>query len=105
LHQLRRHIALVGEIDTRLDQRTSLDNLCAPGLRAFAQKSLELPQRLTALHLGLGIDQVGEAFDLGEIKLTVLKTAPGVFARLRWTQPFDPLEFATELFGESLGPG
>ncbi len=48
----------------------------------LAQKALELPQRLAPLHLGLGINEICETFDLGEIELAVLKTAPREFAGL-----------------------
>ena len=58
----------------------------------FAEKPFELPQRLAPLHLGLGVDQVGKTFDLGEIELAVFKAAPRELARLGWAQTIDARE-------------
>ena len=81
-HQILRHIGLVGKIDPRLDQRQRLDQPLAPGLGAIAEQALELAKRLAALRLGLGADQVGEAFDRGEVELAVLERAAGELAGL-----------------------
>ena len=73
-----------GEQRERFDQRQRLDQLGAPLVGARAQRAAQLPQRLAALALRLGHDQVGEALDRGEIELAVLKGAPRELARLRW---------------------
>src|SRR4029077_16499804 len=49
--------------------------LRAPGLGAIAEQSLELPERLPALRLGVGADEIRQAFDPGEIELAVLESA------------------------------
>ena len=41
-----------------------------------------LRQRLAALRLGLGLHEIGQTFDLGEIELAVLERAAGELARL-----------------------
>ena len=80
--QFRRHIALVGKIDAGLDQRRSLDDLRAPVARAVAEQALQLAQRLAALPVGVGMDQIVETFGLGEVELAVLERAAGKFAGL-----------------------
>ena len=39
-------------------------------------------QRLAALRLGLGVDEIGETFDLGQVELAVLEGAPRELAGL-----------------------
>ena len=57
-----------------------------PGLGAIAEQAAHLLERLPALRLGLGADQVGQRLDLGEIELAVLEGAAGELARLRQPQ-------------------
>ena len=58
--------------------------ICARQSRALvAEQALQLAQRLAALPLGVGVDQIVETFDLGEIELAVLERAAGEFAGLR----------------------
>ncbi len=87
-----RHVALVGEVDGGLDLRQRFDGLGPPGLGAVAEQAAHLLERLPALRLGLGADQVGERLDLGEVELAVLEGAAGELARLRQPQPLDPAE-------------
>ena len=66
----------------RLDQRQRLDQPLAPGSRRdrrAAPDSCRIAWR--ALRLGLGINQIGEAFDRGEVELAVLERAAGELAR------------------------
>ena len=50
---------------------------CAPGLGAVAEQALELAEGLAALAFGFGADQIGQAFDGGEIELAVLEARAG----------------------------
>ena len=63
-----------------------------PVLRALTEQSLELPQRLSPLRLGVGMDQIIETLGLGQIELAVLECAPRKLARLRRPQAVDPAE-------------
>ncbi len=76
------YIALVGEIDPRLDQRRRLDDPLPPTLSPGAERAFQLPQRLAPLPVGVGVDQVVEALGFCEIQLAVLKGAAGEFAGL-----------------------
>ena len=53
-------------------------------------RPLSCAERLPALRLGLGADQVGQALDRGQIELAVLERAAGELARLRRPQALDP---------------
>src|SRR3569623_1241372 len=88
-HQLRRNIALGGEVDARFNQRHRLEDLLAPVLRAMAEQSLQLMQRLPPLPVGVGMNEIIETFGLGQIKLAVLERAARELAGLGWTQAFD----------------
>ena len=77
-----RDVLLVGKIQLRLDQRTGADQPVAPRLIEIAQRPAGLPHRLTALHLGLGGDQIGETLDLGQIEAPVEEGPAREFARL-----------------------
>ena len=48
---------------------------------------MRLSERLARLRLCLGVDQIGEAFDLGQIELAVLEGAPGELAGLGEARP------------------
>ena len=60
----------------------------------IAEQALQLAQRLTALRVGLGIDQIGETFRLREVELAVLESAAREFAGFRRRGTFDPAERA-----------
>ena len=45
-------------------------------------RPLQLPERLAALRLGVGADQIGETLDRGQIELAVLEGAARELARL-----------------------
>ena len=55
----------------------------APVARAIAEQAFQLTQRLAALPVGVGVDEIVETFGLGEIELAVLERAAGEFAGLR----------------------
>ena len=76
----------------RFDQRERLDEPRAPGFRALAQKPLEVPERLPPLRLGLGIDEVREPLDRGQVEPSVLERAAGELAGFRRPQTFDAAE-------------
>ena len=73
---------VLSEIDGRLAFGGRGDQGCAPGRRRVAHDTRKLTLRLAALQVGLGVDQVGEAFDLREVELAVQEGAAGEFARL-----------------------
>ena len=76
----------VGKVDLRLDIAIASSERGADRLGVAAQRAAGDAQRLAPLRLGLGVDEVGEALDLGQIELAVLERAPGEFARLGRTQ-------------------
>jgi hypothetical protein len=80
--QLRWHIPFVGEIDSCFDQRAGLDDLRPPVARAVAEQAPQLAQRLLALPIGVGMDQVVETLGLGEIEFSIFERAAGELARL-----------------------
>ena len=55
---------------------------CAPVARLVAEQTLQLTQRLAALPVGVGVNQIVETFGLGQIELAVLERAAGELARL-----------------------
>ncbi len=57
--------------------------MCAPIARPVAEQAFQLTQRLAALPIGIGVDQVVEAFGFGEIELAVLERPARELARLR----------------------
>ena len=63
-------------------KRRRLDDPRAPVARLVAEQSLQLAQRLAALPIGVGMDEIVETFGLGQIELAVLERAPGKFAGL-----------------------
>ena len=48
----------------------------------IAEQALQLTQRLAALPIGVGVNEIVETFGLGEIELAVLEGAAGEFAGL-----------------------
>jgi len=91
-HSLFRDVVLVGKIDAGLDQSERLDQPLARGLGPIAEHALEVPERLPALGLGFGCDQVGEALDRGQVHAAVLERAAGEFARLGGAETFELAE-------------
>ena len=86
-HQRRRdqfsgHVTFVGEINSGFDQGGRLDDPLAPVPHPVAEQTFQLAQRLAALPIGVGMDQIVETFGLDEIELAVLECAPGEFSRL-----------------------
>ena len=79
----RRDIALIGKVDLGFEQRRGFEKRRAPSFRLMPQVAARLPQGLTALLFRLGVDQIGDAFDFGEVEFAVLEGATGKFARLR----------------------
>ena len=61
----------------------------APALVQRSQPTLHLGQGLSALGLGLGGDQIGQALDLGQIQFAVVERAAGEFAGLRRPEPVE----------------
>jgi hypothetical protein len=59
-------------------------------IRFVAEQSLELAQRLTALTVGVGVDEIVEAFGFGEVELAVFERAPGKFAGLGGANMVEP---------------
>ncbi len=90
--KLRRHVTLVGEIDPRLNQRRRLNDLLSPALGFYAEQTFQMPQRLTALTIGVGMNQIVETFGFGEIELAVLESAARELPRLCRTQAVDRTE-------------
>ena len=66
-------VGLVGEVEPRLGERLRLHQLLAPGLVERPRAAFGLRERLARLRLGLGSDEIGKAFDLGEIELPFSK--------------------------------
>jgi len=77
---IARHISLVGKIDAGFGQRLRLDQSAAPTFGAIAEQALQLAERLAALRIGVGIDQIGKTLDRGEVELAVLERAAGELA-------------------------
>ena len=62
--------------------RRRRDQRRAPRRRRIADHAGQLPLRLAALHLRLGVDEIGETLDLGEVELAVEEGAAGELAGL-----------------------
>src|SRR5581483_9801705 len=80
--QFAGHVTFVGEVDAGLDQRGSLDDLRPPVSRLLAKQTLEMAERLAALAIGVGMNEIVEAFGFGQIELAVLERAPRELAGL-----------------------
>src|SRR5262249_31790137 len=85
-HELFGHVALVREIDARLDQSQRLDQPLPPGLCPPAQEATKLAERLAPLSLGFGADQIGETFHGGEVEPPGLEGPTGELPRLSQTK-------------------
>jgi hypothetical protein len=81
--QVLRHIALIGEVEARFEQRQDLQHALAPALGGIPQPPPELEHGLSALRLGLGVDDVGEAFHLGKVHASVEKSPARELAGFR----------------------
>ena len=81
--RVRRDIALIGEVEARLDECLGAQQLLAPGFIERAGPTVGLGERLARLRLGLGVDEIGEALDLGEVELAVGEGTGGELAGLR----------------------
>ena len=57
------------KVEPGLGKRLRLDQLLAPRLVKRPRPTLGLRDRLARLRLGLGGDEIGKTFDLGEIEL------------------------------------
>ena len=66
---------LFRKVDRRFDPRERTQQTAAPGLDLLAEGAFHLPQRLASLRLGLGGDEIGETFDLGQVELAVVEGA------------------------------
>ena len=87
--RIARHIRLVGEVDRRLHQRRGRDHALPPARVYLAERPFGLAQGLAPLCRGLGVDQVGQALDAGEVELAVLEGATGELAWLRQPAALD----------------
>ena len=76
------HVALVGKVESGLDERLRAQQLCAPALIDRTQRSFGLRQGLAGLRRGLGIDEIGKSLDFGQVELAVLEGAARELARL-----------------------
>ena len=54
--------------------------ICAASPRLVAEQAFQLAQRLAALPVGVGVNEIVEAFGLGQIELAVLERAAGKLA-------------------------
>ena len=81
--QMRRHVALVGEIERGFETRQGGDEPLAPALDKAAESAFKLTEGLAPLRLRFGVDQIGQALDAAEIHPAVEKGAAGEFAGLR----------------------
>ena len=77
-----RGILDVGEIDLSFNSRHRLEKAGADRLAFAAQRAAGDALSLAPLRLRLRLDEVGEAFDLREIDLSVDERAPREFSRL-----------------------
>ena len=84
----RRAIVLV-IIDRALGPGGQAEQPRLPFLDLLPQPALGERQRRLALRFGLGLDQVGEPFRLGQVDAPVLERAAGEFARLGRPQAVD----------------
>ena len=80
--QIFRHIGLIGKIDPRLDQGQRLDQSSPPSLGAVADQAFKLTKGEAALRLGFGSNEIGQAFDRGEIEPAIFESAAGELAGL-----------------------
>ena len=81
--QLGRYVAFVREINSGFNQRRGVDDLRTPMTRPLAEHPLQLAQRLAALPVGVGMNQIVERLRLGQIELAILERAPGKLTRFR----------------------
>ena len=87
--RVARHVGLVGEVDRCFHQRRGSDQPLPPARVEPAQRPLSLAQRLAPLGPRLGIDEIGQALDAGEVQLAVLEGAARELAGLRQPAALD----------------
>ena len=87
---IRGDVGLVREVDTSLGQGHRLNQPQSPVLGTIAKETLELPHGLPPLRLGIGVDQVGQSLDRGQVELAVVEGAPGEFTGFGRSQPRQP---------------
>ena len=85
--QFARDVALVGEVQARFNLCAGIEQRLAPECDSIRQTAGEAGHRLLPLALGLGKDQIAEAFDLGEIELAVEEGAARELAGVGEAQP------------------
>ena len=68
---------LVGEVDRRLDMGQRSGQLGAPAVMERGQRAAGLAPGLAPLRLGLGVDQIGDRLDLGQVELAGEEGAAG----------------------------
>jgi len=73
---------LVRKVDCGLGQCGDADQLLSPALVQAGQATGRLVESLVSLRRGLGIDQIGDGFGLGEIEAPVLDRAAREFPPL-----------------------
>ncbi len=77
----RGNIVLIREIQGGFERRESGDAVIAPSIGLSAKMSIELQERLPALGLRFGIDEIRQAFDLRQIHSAVEKGTARELAR------------------------
>ena len=78
----------VGEIEQSVDGGGGLQEAFPDRVGLAAQRAAGDPHRLAALRRSLGVDEVGETLDLGQIELAVLEGAEREFAGLGGAEAF-----------------
>jgi len=75
-------LSLLGDLESRHVLILGAGETSELTARALAEHPLQLTQRLAALPVGVGMNQIVERFRLGQIELAILEPAPGKLARL-----------------------
>ena len=84
-----RNILRVGEVELRLEPRPRADQAFPPSFVKLAKRAVRLAERLPALRLGLGIHQIGQPLDLGQVHPPTVEGPAGELPRLGRTEPFE----------------
>ena len=80
------HVVFVGEIELRFDARSHGHQPVRPVFDNGAQSAFRNPKRCTTLRLGLGAEQIAEAFGFGQIEHAVGQRTAREFPRLGGAQ-------------------
>jgi hypothetical protein len=75
-----------GKIDAGFDQCGGFHDLGAPVTSTVTEQALELTQGLAPLTIGVGMDQIVEAFGFSEIEFAVLERTACEFTGLGCAQ-------------------